>query len=158
MDSLWITALWKQFGAAIDMLDNAVIACPDALWQEPLWRDTPPPGFLRQFAEFWYVVFHTLVWLDLYLSGVPEEESLPLLPLSGGCSTPTRRLPNALIPRTSCAPISRLCAKNAVRLSRHCRMSRRANLSSIPGPRDSQSAFSSCVSTTCATSRDMPPN
>ena len=32
MDSLWTTALWQQFGAAIDMLDNAVIACPTTLW------------------------------------------------------------------------------------------------------------------------------
>jgi hypothetical protein len=31
MDSLWTTALWKQFGAAIDMLDKAVIVCPDEL-------------------------------------------------------------------------------------------------------------------------------
>ena len=77
MHSLWTTALWKQFGAAIDMLDNAVIACPDALWQERLWDNPPPLEFPRQFADFWYVTFHTLVWLDLYLSGAPEEEFAP---------------------------------------------------------------------------------
>jgi hypothetical protein len=77
MDSLWTTVLWKQFGAAIDMLDNAVNACPEALWQERLWDDPPPPWFPRQFAEFWYITFHTLVWLDLYLAGVPEEEFAP---------------------------------------------------------------------------------
>ena len=84
MDSLWTTALWKQFGAAIDMLDKAVIACPDALWQERLWDDPPPPWFPRQFAEFWYVTFHTLVWLDLYLAGVPEEEFAPPAPFAQG--------------------------------------------------------------------------
>jgi hypothetical protein len=77
MDSLWITALWKQFGAAIDMLDQAVIVCRDELWQARLWDDPPPPWFPPQFAEFWYVTFHTLVWLDLYLSGAPEEEFAP---------------------------------------------------------------------------------
>jgi len=84
MDSLWTTALWKQFGAAIDMLDKAVIACPVALWRERLWDDPPPPWFPRQFAEFWYVTFHTLVWLDLYLAGVPEEEFAPPAPFAQG--------------------------------------------------------------------------
>jgi DinB family protein len=84
MDSLWRTVLWKQFGAAIDMLDDAVMACPVSLWQERLWRDPPPPEFPPQFAEFWYVTFHTLVWLDLYLSGVPEEEFAPPAPFAQG--------------------------------------------------------------------------
>jgi hypothetical protein len=84
MDSLWTSVLWKQFGAAIDMLDKAVIACPDALWRERLWDDPPPPWFPPQFAEFWYVTFHALVWLDLYLSGVPEEEFAPPAPFAQG--------------------------------------------------------------------------
>jgi len=77
MDPLWRTALWRQFSAAIDMLENALVACPEALWKERLWRDPPPPEFPPQFAEFWYVTYHALVWLDLYLSGVPEEEFSP---------------------------------------------------------------------------------
>src|SRR5215468_7130960 len=93
MDTLWTTALWKQFGAAIDMLDNAVIACPDALWQERLWDNPPPPEFPRQFAEFWYVAFHTLVWLDLYLSGVPEEEFAPPAPFVQGVLDSREALP-----------------------------------------------------------------
>src|SRR5215467_11314931 len=84
MDTLWTTALWKQFGAAIDMFDNAVVACPDLLWQERLWRNPPPAWFPPQFAEFWYVTFHTLVWLDLYLSGVPEEAFAPPAPFAQG--------------------------------------------------------------------------
>ena len=84
MDSLWKTALWRQFRAAIDMLENALVACPSVLWQERLWRDPPPPEFPPQFAEFWYVTFHALVWLDLYLSGVPEEEFAPPAPFAQG--------------------------------------------------------------------------
>ena len=49
--------IWQQFGAAIDMLENAIDACPDELWGD---RCRQP--------EFWYVVFHTLFFLDLYLS------------------------------------------------------------------------------------------
>ena len=54
----WNTVLWQQFGAAIDMLENAVNACPDDLWSD----ESQPP-------EFWYMVFHTLFYVDLYLSG-----------------------------------------------------------------------------------------
>ena len=82
MDQLLRTALWRQFGATIDMLENALVACPTPLWQERLWRDPPPPEFPPQFAEFWYVTFHALVWLDLYLSGVPEEEFAPPAPFA----------------------------------------------------------------------------
>jgi hypothetical protein len=49
--------LWRQFGAAIDMLEGAMAACPDQLWFD---RSRRP--------EFWYVVFHTLFWLDFYAS------------------------------------------------------------------------------------------
>ncbi|HEU0026914.1 MAG TPA: DinB family protein [Ktedonobacterales bacterium] len=84
MDNLWGDVLWKQFGAAIDTLDGVLVVCPDSLWQERLWRDPPPPWFPPQFAEFWYVTFHTLVWLDLYLSGVPEEEFAPPAPFAQG--------------------------------------------------------------------------
>ena len=84
METVWNTALWPQFGAAIGMLEKALVACPDALWQERIWPDPPPPEFPPQFAEFWYVVFHTAVWLDLYLSGVPEEKFAPPAPFVQG--------------------------------------------------------------------------
>jgi hypothetical protein len=62
----WSTTLWPQFGAAIDMLDNALVACPDALWREAVWQDPSVPA---KRAEFWYVAYHALFWLDLYVSG-----------------------------------------------------------------------------------------
>jgi hypothetical protein len=81
---MWNTALWTQFGAAIGMLEKALVACPEALWEECIWPDPPPPYFPPHFAEFWYVTFHTIVWLDLYLSGVPEEEFTPPAPFVQG--------------------------------------------------------------------------
>jgi hypothetical protein len=84
MGASWGTGLWRQFGAAIDMLETALVACPDSLWTERLWRTTPPPWFPPQFGEFWYVGFHALVWTDLYLSGVPEEEFAPPAPFARG--------------------------------------------------------------------------
>ena len=78
MDTFWRTLLWKQFGAAIAMLDNAVLACPEALWHQPVWQDQSAPS---QRAEFWYVAYHTLFWLDLYLFGA-EEGFAPPAPFS----------------------------------------------------------------------------
>lgn len=66
MESSLKTNIWHQFGAAIDMLDNALRACPDQLWHARLW-DT---GAERpEWAQFWYIASHTLFWLDYYLSG-----------------------------------------------------------------------------------------
>jgi hypothetical protein len=93
MDQLWRTTLWQQFGAAIDMLENALVACTEELWQERLWRNPPPAEFPPQFAEFWYVTFHALVWLDLYLSGVPEEEFAPPAPFAQGVLDSLEALP-----------------------------------------------------------------
>ena len=68
MDNSWQTAVAQQFGAAIDMLEKVLVACPDELWRVRLWDDPQLP----RSAEFWYVVYHTLFWLDLYLSGSVE--------------------------------------------------------------------------------------
>ncbi|HEY4720627.1 MAG TPA: DinB family protein, partial [Anaerolineae bacterium] len=67
MDPIWRTIIWQQFGAAIDMLENAMHACPDDLWSDRSQR-----------LEFWYVVYHTLFWLDLYLSGAVEGFAPPV--------------------------------------------------------------------------------
>jgi hypothetical protein len=57
VDTTLKTIIWQQFGASIDMLENAMRACPEDLW-----------GDRSQRPEFWYAVFHTLFFFDLYLS------------------------------------------------------------------------------------------
>ena len=84
MGTSWRTALWRQFGGAINMLENALLVCPASLWTKPLWSVPPSSEFPPQFAEFWHVAFHALVWLDLYLSGGPEEEFAPPAPFAQG--------------------------------------------------------------------------
>ncbi len=78
MDDTIKTALWQQFGAVIDYLAATVSTCPDALWQASLWQtpDTKP-----EFSQFWYVTYHTLFWLDLYLTGA-EEGFVPPAPFT----------------------------------------------------------------------------
>lgn len=53
--------LWSQFGASIDMLENAITDCPEKLW-----------GDRAGFQEFWYIAYHATFWLDYYLSASPE--------------------------------------------------------------------------------------
>jgi hypothetical protein len=78
MDANLKTSIWEQFGASIDYLADTMSACPDHLWQAPLWQtpDKPP-----EMAQFWYVVYHSLFWLDLYLTGA-EEGFLPPKPFT----------------------------------------------------------------------------
>jgi hypothetical protein len=59
-------ALQSQFSAALKMLESAVADCPPDLWQGRLWQER---NLRPEFAEFWYIVSHTLFWTDLYLSG-----------------------------------------------------------------------------------------
>jgi hypothetical protein len=73
----WRTIIWQQFGAAIDDLDNALRACPDELWRARLWNDPSQEKFFL--PEYWYIVYHALFWLDLYLTG-SEEGFVPPAP------------------------------------------------------------------------------
>ncbi len=74
MDDTIKNAISQQFKSAIDMLENAILACPDQLWHVRLWKDPDLP----RSSEFWYITYHTLFWLDLYLSGSVEGFSPPL--------------------------------------------------------------------------------
>src|ERR1700729_1898589 len=65
MMDFWRSAIRQQFQAAIDMLGNAIQACPDAVWR----------GQGR--GAFWYLAFHVLFFLDLYLSSEGESEFRP---------------------------------------------------------------------------------
>ena len=63
MDSSFKETLWKQFGASIDMFENSITACPGELWNTD--------------SKFWYNAYHTLFFLDYYLSDEPENFSPP---------------------------------------------------------------------------------
>ena len=88
------------------MLGNAIAACPDALWHVRLWDDAELP----ESAAFWYVVYHTLFWLDLYLSGAVEG-FVPPAPFTSTSWTRRGCCPSNHIPGTSCRPISSTAAE-----------------------------------------------
>lgn len=73
MDVALKTMLWQQFGAAIDMLDDAIRLCPDSLWTAVVWQDPDD----ERYGQFWFVAYHTLFWLDLYLTGASEGFTPP---------------------------------------------------------------------------------
>ena len=69
--------VWRQFKIAIDMLGEALRDCPDELWETPLWEDQPDQWVAKGFGRFWYLGYHTLFWLDLYLTGAEEGFAPP---------------------------------------------------------------------------------
>ncbi len=56
-------SIWNQFGASIDMLENAINTCPDEHWATE--------------TKFWYQAFHCLFFTDFYLTMKPETFSPP---------------------------------------------------------------------------------
>lgn len=77
MDPLLRTALWQRFDATIDMLENAMLACPSTHWHGYLWSDHSDYPLPPESTAFWYITFHTLFWLDLYLTGSREGFAPP---------------------------------------------------------------------------------
>ena len=63
MDTATKETLWKQFGASIDMLENAISLCTDGLWDNK--------------QKFWYSAYHCLFYLDYYLTLEPNKFSPP---------------------------------------------------------------------------------
>jgi DinB superfamily len=64
MDNSTKEILWNQFGASIDMLTNAISSCPD--------------DYFTTHRQFYYIAFHSTIFLDYYLTFPPSNFS-PLL-------------------------------------------------------------------------------
>ncbi|MCI5081594.1 MAG: DinB family protein [Saprospiraceae bacterium] len=59
--------LWNQFGASIDMLINVIANCPDEYFQAN--------------RRFFYIAFHSALFLDYYLT-IPPTDFSPTLSFS----------------------------------------------------------------------------
>jgi hypothetical protein len=68
MDTMVKTSVWQQYGAALDMLDDALTLCPDHMWTTQMWKDEED----ARYGQFWFIAYHTLFWLDLFLTGSSE--------------------------------------------------------------------------------------
>jgi hypothetical protein len=115
MDTTWKNIIWNQFGAAIDMLENAIRACPDEVWgdfsKKPEWKKKDVVGF-------WYLAYHTLFFLDYYLSDpVPsEEEFSPPPPFTLGEFAPEGVLPERVYTKEELLSYLDFCRKKLGRL------------------------------------------
>jgi len=69
MDTFWKQIIWQQFGAAIDILEDAILACPDEVWSDP---SKPPQWGSDDVVGFWYLAYHALFFVDFYLSGTSQ--------------------------------------------------------------------------------------
>ncbi len=73
MDTWLKTLVWQQYGAALDMFEDALRLCPDHLWTTALWQDSDD----ERYGQFWYIAYHTLSWLDLFLTGTQKGFAPP---------------------------------------------------------------------------------
>jgi hypothetical protein len=64
MDKKTKDILWNQFGASIDMLINVVSNCP--------------ADYFTTHKRFYYIAFHSTIFLDYYLT-IPPKDFTPLL-------------------------------------------------------------------------------
>jgi len=74
VDVFWKSVLRRQFSAAIDMLENAIRTCPDDLWCD---QTKKPEWVSNDIVGFWYLAYHTLFYLDFYLSDSMEDFGPP---------------------------------------------------------------------------------
>jgi hypothetical protein len=73
--------LWKQFGAALDMFENAIAKCPDHLWtyNYSTGKDTLDAKHIDEIrGSYWYIIFHTLFFTDYYLDMEPDKFKMPV--------------------------------------------------------------------------------
>lgn len=73
MDSTLKRIVWQQYGAAMDTLDEAIRACPDALWNATMWEDEED----SRYGHVWFIAYHALFWTDLFLTGSPKGFAPP---------------------------------------------------------------------------------
>ena len=57
MNNYWQTVIGRQFAAAIQMVQLAIRACPDDLWDDR-----------KEGSPFWHLAYHALFYTDFYLS------------------------------------------------------------------------------------------
>ena len=73
MEVDWRTSTWRQYGAAIDMLSETINLCPDHLWTVAVYSDPDD----ERYGQFWFLTYHVLKWIDLYLTGTMEGFTPP---------------------------------------------------------------------------------
>jgi len=95
------TAIWHQFGASLDMLENAINMCPDEHWDTEL--------------NFWYTAYHCIFWTDYYLTTEPNK-FIPPAPFTFSEFDPNGKKPDRTYSRTELIFYLEHCRKKAIQL------------------------------------------
>ena len=107
MDNTWRSMIWQQFGATLDMFGQAMDECPDELWQRQMWGERSD---WPELSQFWYVAYHTLFWLDLYLSG-EQDTFTPPAPFGFSEFDPAGALPERIYTKSELQTYFAHCRK-----------------------------------------------
>lgn len=94
-------AIWSQFGASLDMLENAIIMCPEEHWDTAL--------------NFWYTAYHCVFWTDYYLTTEPGEFEPPT-PFTFSEFDPTGKKPDRTYSKTEVLGYLQHCRQKAIQL------------------------------------------
>jgi DinB superfamily len=94
-------SIWNQFGASLEMLENAINMCPDEHW------DTT--------TNFWYTSYHCVFWTDYYLSTDPSKFAPPS-PFTLSEFDPTGKKPGRTYNKTEVLGYLEHCRQKANRL------------------------------------------
>lgn len=94
-------SIWSQFGACLDMLENAINMCPDEHW------DTG--------TKFWYTAYHCIFWTDYYLTTDPGTFAPPA-PFTFSEFDPAGKTPDRTYSKTEVLGYLEHCRQKAIRL------------------------------------------
>lgn len=94
-------AIWNQFGASLDMLENAITMCPGEHWDTSL--------------NFWYTSYHCIFWTDYYLTTEPNKFEPPA-PFTFSEFDPTGKKPNITYTKPELLFYIEHCRQKAIRL------------------------------------------
>ena len=94
-------SIWSQFGASLDMLENAIHMCPDEHWDTAL--------------DFWYLSYHCIFWTDYYLTSEPNKFEPPK-PFTFSEFDPTGKKPDRTYTKTEILGYLAHCQQKAYQL------------------------------------------
>jgi hypothetical protein len=87
--------LWKQFGAAIDMLEDSIVLCPQSFWTD---------------NRFWYPAYHVIFYLDYYLDTEPDR-FMPPSPFTLSEFDPNGEMPERVYTKKELLDYLELCRR-----------------------------------------------
>lgn len=91
-------SIWNQFGASLDMLENAIMMCPEEHWETE--------------TRFWYASYHCAFWTDYYLATGPGK-FVPPAPFTLSEFDPTGKMPDRTYSKTEVLTYLEHCRQKA---------------------------------------------